>query len=148
MSLRCEIISQDRLVFQGEVESVSLPGAEGDMGVLPHHAPLLALLRPGILMIRRQGEEVYFTVMGGMAEIGPESVRVFADAAENMEEIDVERAEAARQRALARLAPEALLDSNTYLIMRAALRRANLRLGAVKRYRRSSIKPRRTSHRG
>lgn len=136
MTIRCEIVSQDRTVFQGEVDIVVLPGTEGEMGILPHHAPTLTLLKYGIIKVRHQGQEDLFAVAGGMAEIQPDIVTILADAAENVEEIDVIRAQAAKKRAedaLAKISPDEQPD--TYLTMEAALRRSNLRLDVVRRYR-------------
>jgi len=135
MTIRCEIVSQDRTVFQGDVDIVVLPGVAGEMGILPHHAPVLTLLKYGVIKIRKQGKEELFAVAGGMAEVQPEIVTVLADAAENIEEIDITRAQAAKKRAedaLAKLKPE---DHDAYLTMEAALRRSNLRLDVVRRYR-------------
>ena len=135
MTIRCEIVSQDRTVFQGDVDIVVLPGVAGEMGILPHHAPVLTILKYGVIKIRRQGKEELFAVAGGMAEVQPEIVTILADAAENIQDIDVTRAQAARKRAeeaLAKLKPE---EQDAYLTMEAALRRSNLRLDVVRRYR-------------
>ena len=135
MTIRCEIVSQDRTVFQGDVDIVVLPGAAGEMGILPHHAPVLAILKYGVIKIRRDGKEELFTVAGGMAEVQPDIVTILADAAENIEDIDITRAKAAKKRAedaLANLKPE---DHDAYLRMEAALRRSNLRLDVARRYR-------------
>jgi F-type H+-transporting ATPase subunit epsilon len=135
MTIRCEIVSQDRTVFQGDVDIVILPGAAGEMGILPNHAPVLTILKYGVIKIRRQGTEELFAVAGGMAEVQPEIVTILADAAENIQEIDITRALAAKKRAedaLAKLPPE---DHDAYLTMEAALRRSNLRLDVVRRYR-------------
>ena len=134
MTIRCEIVSQDRTVFQGDVDIVVLPGAAGEMGILPHHAPVLAILKYGVIKIRRDGKEDLFTVAGGVAEVQPDIVTILADAAENIEDIDITRAKAAKKRAedaLANLKPE---DHDAYLRMEAALRRSNLRLDVVRRY--------------
>ena len=141
MSIRCEIVSQDRMVYQGEADMVLLPGTDGEMGILPHHAPLLTTLKYGIIKVRAQGQEMLFTVAGGFAEIQPDVVTVLADAAENIEEIDIARAEAARQRAEEILAKGLPADTDAYLKIDDALRRSNLRLDAVKRYRRASVRP-------
>ena len=135
MTIRCEIVSQDRTVFQGDVDIVVLPGAAGEMGILPHHAPVLAILKFGVIKVRRDGKEDLFTVAGGVAEVQPDVVTVLADAAENIEDIDITRAKAAKKRAedaLANLKPE---DHDAYLRMEAALRRSNLRLDVARRYR-------------
>ena len=134
MTIRCEIVSQDRTVFQGDVDIVILPGVAGEMGILPHHAPVLTILKYGVIKVRKDGKEDVFTVAGGMAEVQPDIVTILADAAENIKEIDVTRAQAAKKRAedaLAKLKPE---DQDAYLRMEDALRRSNLRLDMVRRY--------------
>ncbi len=138
MTIRCEIVSQDRMVYEGDVDIVVLPGAAGEMGILPHHAPLLTTLKYGFIRVRKQGNEEVFTVAGGVAEIQPDIVTVLADAAENIEDIDVTRAEQARQRAQEILAKGVPADTDAYLAIEAALRRSNLRLDAVRRYRKGS----------
>ncbi|MFZ5855890.1 MAG: ATP synthase F1 subunit epsilon [Chloroflexota bacterium] len=138
MTIRCEIVSQDRMVFEGDVDIVVLPGSAGEMGILPHHAPLLTTLKYGFIKVRKQGNEEIFAVSGGVAEVQPDIVTVLADAAENIEEIDVTRAEQARQRAQEVLAKGVPQDTDAYLAIEAALRRSNLRLEAVKRYRKGS----------
>jgi F-type H+-transporting ATPase subunit epsilon len=145
MPIRCEIVSQDRMVFEGDADIVVLPGTDGEMGILPHHAPLLTTLKIGIIKVRSGGKEAVFTVAGGIAEVQPDIVTVLADAAENVEEIDVARAEAARKRAQEILARGVPADTDAYLKMEAALRKSNLRLDAVKRYRQNPSKPPRIS---
>jgi F-type H+-transporting ATPase subunit epsilon len=134
MPIHCDIVSQDRTVFEGDVDIVVLPGTDGEMGILPHHAPLLTTLKYGLIKVRRQSQEDVFTVAGGVAEIQPTIVTILADAAENVSEIDIERAEAARKKAeeaLTQITPE---DTDAYLAIEAALRRSNLRLDAARRY--------------
>ena len=134
MPIRCEIVSQDRLVFEGDADMVIVPGESGEMGILPHHAPLLSTLRLGILKVRYQGSEEDFTIAGGIIEVQPDIITVLADAAENVEEIDVSRAEAAKRRAEEYITKGLPPDTDTYLAMEAALKRSNLRLEAVKKY--------------
>ena len=107
------------------------------MGILPHHAPVLAILKYGVIKIRQAGKEQLFVVAGGIAEVQPDIVTVLADAAENIEDIDVTRAKAAKKRAEDALAKITPADQDAYLTMEAALRRSNLRLDVVRRYRRS-----------
>jgi F-type H+-transporting ATPase subunit epsilon len=129
------------MVYEGDVDIVVLPGMEGEMGVLPLHAPVLTTLKFGLIKIRANNEEQVFTVAGGVAEIQPKIVTILADAAENVQEIDVSRAEAARRRAeeaLANVQPE---DADAYLALESALRRSNLRLEAAKRYRSNKRSP-------
>jgi len=135
MPIRCEIVSQDRTVFEGDVDSVVLPGTEGEMGILPHHSPLLTTLKFGIVRVRNAGREQLFAVAGGVAEIQPEIVTVLADAAEAIEEIDLARAEAAKRRAEEALAHVEPGNVDRILAIEASLRRSNLRLEAARRYR-------------
>ena len=141
MPIRCEIVSQDRMVFEGDVDIVVLPGSDGEMGILPHHAPLLTTLSYGVIKVRTKEKEEIFTVAGGVAEIQPDIVTVLADAAENVREIDMDRAEAARKRAKEILEKGVPTDQDSYLAIEAALRRSNLRLEAVRRYRKVSSRP-------
>jgi F-type H+-transporting ATPase subunit epsilon len=135
MSIRCEIVSQDRQVFAGEADMVIVPGIQGEMGILPNHAPLLSTLKFGILRVRYQGQEQIFTIAGGVIEVQPDLITVMADAAENVHEIDINRAEAAKRRAEEFVKQGLPADSDAYLKIESALRRSNLRLQAVKRYR-------------
>lgn len=135
MPIRCEIVSQDRLVYEGDADMIIVPGVEGEMGILPNHAPLLSILKLGILRLRYQGEEKDFTISGGVIEVQPDLVTVLADSAENVMEIDVARAEAAKRRAEELLAQGPGPDTDAYLSIEAALRRSNLRLEAVRRFR-------------
>jgi len=141
MPIRCEIVSQDRLVYEGDADTVVLPGSEGEMGILPNHAPLLANLDFGVIRVRLGDREEAFTVAGGLVEVQPDLITVLADVAENVREIDIARAEAARRRAQEFLEEGPPPDTDAYLKMEAALRRSQLRLDATRRYRkqRSSI---------
>lgn len=135
MPIHCDIVSQDRFVYQGDADIVVLPGAAGEMGVLPNHAPVLTVLHFGVVRVREKGQDLYFTVAGGFAEILPNCVTVLADSAENVLEIDEQRAEAARRKAEQTLKEGAAGDPDAYMKIQAALRRSNLRLDAVRRYR-------------
>ncbi len=137
MTIRCEIVSQDRIVYQNDVDMVVLPGAAGQMGILPHHSPLLTVLNFGIITVKVKGNEENFTVAGGIAEVQPDQVTVLADAAENVKEIDEERALKAQQRAEELLKDTIAEDTDRYLKTMTALKKSNLRLQAVKKYRTS-----------
>jgi F-type H+-transporting ATPase subunit epsilon len=136
MPIRCEIVSQDRMVFEGDADVVVVPGVAGEMGILPNHAPLLSTLKFGILKVRIKDREEVFAVSGGVVEVQPDIITVLADAAENVDEIDIARAEAARKRAEEYIKQGPPPDTDEYLAMEAALRRSNLRLEAARRYRR------------
>ena len=135
MPIRVEIVSQDRPVFEGDVDIVVAPGEDGEMGILPHHAPLLTTLKPGVLKVRAGGHEELFAISGGVMEVQPTLVTVLADAAERAEEIDISRAEEARKRAEASLLAGVPRNSEAYLSAEAALRRSNLRLQVARRRR-------------
>jgi F-type H+-transporting ATPase subunit epsilon len=97
--LTLEIVTPDRALAHGEVDEVQLPGAEGYLGVLPGHTPLLVSLRVGEMWYRQGTEIHYLFVAFGFAEVLPDRVIVLAQTAEKAEEIDIERAEVARQQA-------------------------------------------------
>jgi F-type H+-transporting ATPase subunit epsilon len=135
MPIRCEIVSQDRLVFEGDVDILVAPGTDGEMGILPHHAPLLTTLNPGVLRVRHGGQEEIFAISGGVMEVRPTIVTVLADAAESAEEIDISRAEEARRRAEESLRSGVPRNSEAYLAAEAALRRSDLRIKVARRRR-------------
>ena len=83
-----DLVSPEKLLFSGEAQQVDLPGAEGDMGVLAGHAPLVTTLRPGILVIDGEGGKLRVVVNGGFAEVGPGGLTVLADMAVPAEEFD------------------------------------------------------------
>jgi F-type H+-transporting ATPase subunit epsilon len=131
---RLEIVSAERVVFSDDVEVVVAPGVEGQLGILPHHAPLMTMLLPGELLVKKGGEEFYMAISGGFLEVRPDRIIVLADAAERAEEIDIARAEAAKQRAEERLKhPTPEVDTTR---AEAALRRAVARLQVGQRRRR------------
>ena len=106
--LQLQIVSADRSLVNERVDEVEIPGADGYFGVLPGHAPLLALLGAGELWYRQGQEKHYLAIAFGFAEVLPDRVTVLAQLAERPNEIDVARAEAARKRAEQRLASPSL----------------------------------------
>jgi F-type H+-transporting ATPase subunit epsilon len=102
--LALEIVTPDRAIVHDQVDEVQAPGAEGYFGVLPGHTPMLAALQVGTLWYRKGAEKTYLSVAFGVAEVMPDRVIVLAQIAERADEIDVDRAQAARQRAEQRLA--------------------------------------------
>ncbi|MCY3667686.1 MAG: F0F1 ATP synthase subunit epsilon [Gemmatimonadetes bacterium] len=100
-----EVVTPERVAYSGQVASLQAPGSEGGFGVLAGHIPLLTSLQIGRLrFVEEDGNEVQMAISGGFVEVGREQVAVLAETAERVEEIDVARAEAARQRAEERLA--------------------------------------------
>ncbi|NKQ36706.1 MAG: F0F1 ATP synthase subunit epsilon [Chloroflexi bacterium] len=129
MAFSCNIVTQERTVFSGEVQSVSLPGTDGRMGILPNHSALLTTLGFGEVMVKdANGEELYFAIGGGYAEVQPDHVTVLADSAEQAEEIDVERAERARELAEKAMSEGVKEDPDQYAQIQASLMRAQIRL--------------------
>ena len=139
MPIRAEIVSQDRPVFSGDVDILVAPGVEGEMGILPNHSPLLTTLKPGVLRIRRQGVEEVFAISGGVMEVRPDIVTVLADSAERADEIDLARAEDARQRAEESLKAGLPPNSDAYLAAESALRRSSLRIRVARKRRGSGM---------
>ena len=103
-TLQLHIVSAERSLINETVDEVVIPGADGYFGVLPGHTPLLALLGTGELWYRQAQDKVYLSIAFGFAEVQPDRVTILAQIAEKAEEIDVERAEAAKKRAEERLA--------------------------------------------
>jgi F-type H+-transporting ATPase subunit epsilon len=137
MTIRCNIISQDRIVYQGDALRVDLPGADGEMGILPNHAPLLTLLQFGVINVQTINGNLHFTVAGGVVEVQPDEINVLADSAENVDEIDISRAQAAQARAEELMKTTPQMDAERYESLKAALKRSNLRIDAARRYRKS-----------
>jgi len=133
-SIRLDVVTAEGTVYSGDVDIVVAPGIEGQLGVLPHHTPLMTMLEPGELLIRKEGDELCMAVTGGFLEVRPDRIIVLADAAERAEEIDIARAEAAKRRAEERLKEHGLeVDAAR---AEAALRRSIIRLQVAERRRR------------
>jgi F-type H+-transporting ATPase subunit epsilon len=135
-TLKLEVITAERQVFSDEVNTVVAPGVDGELGILPHHAPLITMLKPGELLIRKDGQETYLFVSGGFLEVRPDKIIILADACERCEEIDIERAEAAKQRAEERLKTH--IPEVDMARAQAALLRSLVRLKVAERIRRKS----------
>jgi F-type H+-transporting ATPase subunit epsilon len=97
VTLHLEIVTPERLAYSDEVDAVVLPGSEGELGVLPHHAPLVSTLGVGELRIRKAGEEESFAIAGGFLQVRPDKVVVMAELADMASDIDLEKAQAARR---------------------------------------------------
>ena len=126
MPLQLEIVTPERLAYSDVVDAVTLPGSEGELGVLPHHAPLVSTLGFGELRIRKAGVEESFAIVGGFLQVLPDKVVVMAETADMASEIDIEKAAEARREA------ERALESGYHegadlSMARAALQHALLR---------------------
>ena len=136
--MRIDIVTAEKLVYSDEVSSVVAPGAEGQLGILPNHAPLLTSLKPGELKVSKEGEETNIAVSGGFLEVLKNVVTILADTAERAEDIDVERAEAALKRAQEKVnSSESDLDLERAI---RALKRSQARVFVSKRKRSSKVK--------
>jgi F-type H+-transporting ATPase subunit epsilon len=125
MTLRLEVVSPDGRVFTDDVDSVVVPGIEGELGILPHHTPLVTALGTGELRIRQSGTVQFMLISGGFVEVRPEKVVVLAFVAEHSDEIDAAAAAEARKAAEADL--EAVHDPVDLARVRAALQTALMR---------------------
>jgi len=129
------VVSVERSLFEGEVEFIIANGADGELGVLARHAPLMTVLKPGPLRIQETigGPEQVLFVGGGFMEVLPERVTVLADVAEHADEISVERAEEARRRAQERLAGTLTTAEEVEFQNALAVAEARLRLARMRR---------------
>jgi F-type H+-transporting ATPase subunit epsilon len=133
MPMMLEIITAERRVYGDEVDVLIAPGIDGQLGILPHHAPLMTMLQPGELTIRKGGEDTYLAVTGGFMEVLANRVSILADACERSEEIDETRAQEAMRQAQDRVDnQQSEMDLQQAM---ASLRRAQVRLDLVRRRR-------------
>jgi F-type H+-transporting ATPase subunit epsilon len=134
-TVKLEIVTAERQVFSEDVTTVIAEGVDGQMTILPKHAPLITMLAPGELVIRKDGDEIYMAITGGFLEVRPDKVIVLADACERSDEIDLERAAEAKRRAEERLKiPVPEVDQTR---AEAALRRSLARLRVAEKRRRT-----------
>ncbi len=133
-TMQLEIVTAERLVYSDQVNGVVAPGIEGELGILPHHAPLLTSLQAGELRIMKEGQQdTYMAISSGFLEVMANRVVVLADTAEHAEEIDEARAQEAMRRAQERL-EHRVADQDLERAM-ASMRRAQTRLKVVRRRR-------------
>jgi len=135
-NIKLEIVTAERMVYSEDVEAVIAPGIEGQLGILPHHAPLMTILQSGELRVKRGADEDIMAISGGFLEVRPDRVIVLADSAERAEEIDETRAEAAKQRAEQRLKERGVIPGLDTARAEAALRRAMARLTVAEKVKR------------
>jgi F-type H+-transporting ATPase subunit epsilon len=132
MPILLEIVTPERLAYSEEVDSVVLPGGEGELGILPHHAPLVSTLGIGELRIRRGSEEELFAIAGGFLQVRPDKVVVMAETADMASEINLERAQEARREAEKAL-ESGFQEGADLAAARAALQQALLRIRVAER---------------
>ncbi|MDI7260413.1 MAG: F0F1 ATP synthase subunit epsilon [Thermodesulfobacteriota bacterium] len=132
-TFRLEIVTAERMVFSEDVSAVIAWGVEGQLGILPHHAPLMTMLQPGDILIRKDKEEEFFAISGGFLEVRPDKVIILADACERVDEIDIARAEEAKRRAQETM--KAVPLTVDAAVAEAALRRSLARLKVAEKKR-------------
>lgn len=135
MKYPLRVVSVERSLFEGDVEFVIANGADGELGVLARHAPLMTILKPGPLRIQETfgGEEQVLFVGGGFLEVLPERVTVLADVAEHADEISIAAAEEARRRAQEKLAGTLTAGEEIEFQTALAMAEARLRLARARR---------------
>jgi F-type H+-transporting ATPase subunit epsilon len=132
MGIRLEIVTPERLVYADDVDAVAVPGVEGELGVLPHHAPLITTIGLGELRIRRGGVEEHFAIIGGFLQVRPDKVVVMAETADMASEIDLELAQQARREA-ERAIETGYHEGADLAAARATLQQALLRIRVAER---------------
>jgi F-type H+-transporting ATPase subunit epsilon len=132
MPIQLEIVTPEKLAYSDEVDAVILPGSEGELGILPHHAPLLSLLGAGELRIRKGATEESFAIVGGFVQVRPDKVVVMAETADLAAEIDLERALEARREA-ERALEAGFVEAADLAQARAALQAALVRIHVAER---------------
>jgi len=134
-TIKCEIVTVERLVYEDQVDSVTAPAVKGEIQILPEHAPLITALSAGELVVAKSGETEHFAIGGGYLEVLANKVTVMADTAERADEIDEARAQAARERA-EQMLHERPPTSEDYAAIEGALRRSLARLQVARHKRR------------
>lgn len=135
MKISFEITTPERTVFKDEVDQITLPTEMGEITILPNHIPLVSVLRPGEMRVIKNGQETVLAVAGGFIEVEPKNrVIVLADNAERVEEINIERAEAARKRA-EELMKEKSVQDVEYTALASQLERELARLRVARKHR-------------
>jgi len=132
--VKLDIVTAERLVYSDEVDILVAPGIDGELGILPHHVPLMTVLKAGEMRARKGGDEIFWAISGGFLEVRPDRIIVLADTAERDDEIDLARAEEAKRRAEERLKERTItIDASR---AEAALQRSLARLKVGQRRRR------------
>ncbi|MEY4385320.1 MAG: F0F1-type synthase, epsilon subunit [Verrucomicrobiota bacterium] len=133
-TLKLQIVTPEAVTFSEDVEMVTLPGTEGEMGIYPQHVPLMTQIVPGEIAVRRGGQDVFLAVGEGFVEVTGEGISVLTDMAITADKIDEAKAEEARKRAEARLA-EKLSDEES-AVVHAALANSLAQLNVKRRAKR------------
>jgi F-type H+-transporting ATPase subunit epsilon len=132
--IKFKIVTPERTVFENEIDQVTLPTQDGEITVLPNHIPLISALKPGDLMIKKDGEEIDLAVSGGIVEVQSNEITILADTAERAEEIDLARAEEARKQAEDLKKDAVRMDDTEYAAMAAFLERNLARIKVARKH--------------
>ena len=133
MPMQLRVVSVEESIFDGDADFLLCRGGDGELGILPHHAPLLTILRPGPLKIRAGGDERELFVGGGFLEVLPERVTVLADVAERIEDINEQAAEDARRRAEEQTRGDVPAEERQRLERELEMAEARLHLARIRR---------------
>jgi F-type H+-transporting ATPase subunit epsilon len=126
--IQLSIVTPERKVLDAEVDSVTVPTASGEVGILPSHAPMVSAIKPGVLTYNIKGSTDRLAISGGFLEVNANKVAILADSAETADEIDLEAARALRDEAEKAFAAVASLSLNDTEAAREQLDAANVRL--------------------
>ena len=137
MSINLKMVTPERVVYDSEVEEITLMTQSGEISILENHIPLVSVLQPGEMRVKKDGADFPMIVTGGFLEVQQGSkVQILADAAERAEDIDLERAEEARKRAEEYIRDKKFEDDIEFAALQAQLERAMSRIRIAKKYRR------------
>ena len=134
MKIKFKIVTPERTVFEDQIDQVTLPTQEGEITVLPEHIPLIAVLAPGELTVKQDGKEIAMAVSGGIIEVRKNELTILADTAERAEEIDIKRAEEARERAEKLKDEKIRMDETEYAAVAALMERNLARIKVAKKH--------------
>ena len=127
MKFKLDIVTPEKLTYSDEIDVLTVPTTQGEISILAHHVPLITMIAPGEIRIKKDGTVIYMTITGGFIQVTHHKVTILADAAERAEDIDIERAEKARERAR-KLLEEKKIDKMSHADAMAALQRSLLRI--------------------
>lgn len=134
MKIKFKIATPERVVYEDEIDQITLPTKMGEITILPNHIPLVSSLMPGEILIKKDKEEMPMAVSGGFVEFNNNSLVILADTAERVEEIDIERAEEARQRAKELLERKQDKEEVDFTALAAKMEKEMARLKVAKKY--------------
>ena len=133
-TIKFKIVTPERTVYESEIDQVTLPTQDGEITVLPNHIPLISVLTSGELVAKKGGEEIAMAVSGGMVEVRKNEITILADTAERAEEIDIKRAEEARERAEKLKDEKIRMDETEYAAVAALMERNLARIKVARKH--------------